>query len=188
MSLLPANLIERVAELPAQWTVAVVNTAPKTPPSESELFFTGSIADEITFWHWLIAGVALLILEMFAPGVVFMWVGIAAMITGIVAWALPGLSLEWLLIIFATLSMASIISGRAYMKTRKDITDHPTLSDRGAKYVGRQFVLEEPITGGFGKIKVDDTTWKVSGDDLPAGAKIEIVAVEGTVFKVEARE
>lgn len=147
-----------------------------------------TIFDEITFWHWLIAGVILIGFEIFAPGVVFMWLGIAAIITGVVAWASPDLLMEWQLIIFAVLSVVSVVSGRAYLKRNPLKTDHPTLNRRGEQYVGRQFTLSEPIVGGFGKIKVDDTTWKVSGEDMAVDAKVEVVAVQGVVLKVEARD
>ena len=145
-----------------------------------------AIFDEITFWHWLIAGVVLIALEMVAPGVVFMWVGIAAIITGGVAWAWPGLSMEWLLILFAALSVVSVVLGRAYLKQNPLESDHPTLNRRGEQYIGRHFTLSEPIVGGFGKIKVDDTTWKVAGDDMPKDVKVQVIAVEGTVLKVKA--
>jgi len=145
------------------------------------------IFDEITFWHWLIAGVILIAFEMFVPGVVFMWVGIAAIITGVVAWAAPDLSLEWLLIIFAVLSVISVVSGRMYLKKHPLATDHPKLNHRGQRYVGRTFVLSEPIVDGYGKIKVDDSTWKISGPDLATGTKVEVVDVDGTVLKVEAQ-
>lgn len=147
-----------------------------------------TIFDEITFWHWLIAGVILIALEMAVPGVVFMWIGIAAIITGIVAWASPDLAMEWLLIIFAVLSVLSVVLGRTYLKRNPLQSDHPKLNRRGEQYVGRHFTLSEPIVGGFGKIKVDDSTWKVSGDDMSVGAKVEVVAVNGVVLKVEARD
>ena len=157
-------------------------------PSERHLDMPITIFDEITFWHWLIAGVILIALEMAVPGVVFMWIGIAAIITGIVAWVSPDLAMEWLLIIFAVLSVLSVVLGRTYLKRNPLQSDHPKLNRRGEQYVGRHFTLSEPIVGGFGKIKVDDSTWKVSGDDMPVGAKVEVVAVNGVVLKVEARD
>ncbi len=144
-----------------------------------------NVFDEVTFWHWLIAGVILMMLEMFVPGVVFMWLGIAALITGIVSWLSPDMALEWQIIIFAVLSVISVISGRMYLKRRPLKTDHPTLNRRGEQYIGRHFTLDEPIEGGFGKIKVDDSTWKISGDDMPAGTKIEVIAAEGVILKVK---
>jgi len=165
---------------------SVLISPPK--PTERQLDMPMTIFDEITFWHWLIAGVILIALEMAAPGVVFMWVGIAAILTGVVAWASPDLAMEWLLIIFAVLSVLSVVLGRAYLKRNPLKSDHPKLNRRGEQYVGRHFTLSEPIVGGFGKIKVDDSTWKVAGDDMPVGAKVEVIAVNGVVLKVEARD
>ena len=140
--------------------------------------------DEITFWHWLIAGVLFIILEMLLPGVVFLWLSIAALITGFVAYVSPDISLQWLTILFSGLSLISVVAGRTILKRSPIATDHPNLNQRGQQYVGRTFVLSEPIVDGFGKIKVDDTTWKVSGEDMPEAASVEVVGVEGIVFKV----
>ena len=66
-------------------------------------------------------------------------------------------------------------------------TDLPTLNRRGEQYVGRHFTLEEAIVNGQGKIRVDDSTWKIEGpEDLPAGSQVQVIAVAGTVLKVEA--
>ena len=66
-------------------------------------------------------------------------------------------------------------------------TDEPLLNKRGEQYVGRTFTLEEAITNGFGKVKVDDSTWKVECEiDLDAGSKITVKSVDGTVLQVEA--
>ena len=163
----------------------LVNPSTTTQAGDSGMM---AVFDEVTFWHWLVAGVLLIILEMFAPGVVFMWVGIAAMITGVIAWAFPELSLQWQMIAFAVLAVASVVGGRQWIKRHPTKTDHPTLSNRGAKYVGRHFVLEVPIEHGFGKVVVDDTTWKVAGQDMPAGTEVEVTGVEGTVFQVKKCE
>lgn len=157
------------------------------PPADDQML-PMNVFDEVTFWHWLIAGVILLILEMFAPGVVFMWLGLAALVTGVITWISPEMVIEWQLIVFAALSVISVVAGRMYLKKKPLHTDHPTLNRRGQQYVGRHFTLEEPIEGGFGKIKVDDSTWKVSGEDMPAGTKIEVIAAEGVILKVEARD
>ena len=63
-------------------------------------------------------------------------------------------------------------------------TDRPLLNQRGAQYVGRQFHLDEPIVNGHGKIKVDDSIWKVHGPDCPEGARVTVTGVDGTVLVV----
>ena len=140
-----------------------------------------------TFWHWLILGVLLIVLEIFAPGVVFLWVGAAAIITGGITWAFPDMAVQWQVIIFAILAVASVLSGRKWLKVHPVQTDHPMLNRRGEQYVGRHFTLSDAIDSGFGKIKVDDSIWKVSGEDMPAGTSVEVTGVDGTVLKVKRR-
>ena len=141
--------------------------------------------DGITFWYWLILGVGMLLLEMLAPGVVFLWLGIAAGITGVVAFSIDTLVWQNQAIIFAVLSVVAVIAGRAWLKQRPVVTDHPTLNQRGAQYVGKSFVLKEAIVDGEGVIVVDDTTWKVRGTDAPAGSRIKITETDGSAFLTE---
>jgi len=56
---------------------------------------------------------------------------------------------------------------------------------RGEQYVNRTFTLEEPVVNGQGKIKVDDSTWKIEGADCESGTKVRVTGVDGVVLKVE---
>ena len=47
--------------------------------------------------------------------------------------------------------------------------------------MGREFYLDSPIERGFGAIRVDDTVWRVAGDDMPAGTQVRVVAIEDGV-------
>jgi membrane protein implicated in regulation of membrane protease activity len=64
-------------------------------------------------------------------------------------------------------------------------TDQPTLNRRGASYVNRNFTLTEPIVNGVGKLRVDDSQWRISGPDVAAGTQVRVVAVDGTTLQVE---
>ena len=141
--------------------------------------------EQITFWHWLIFGVLLVILEVFAPGVVFLWLGIAAFITGTVHLVVPVLPWENQFLIFAALAIVCILSGRYFVARRPSETDHPNLNERGQQHVGRTFVLVESITTGVGKISVDDSTWLVSGADMPKGTQVKVTGVEGSTLTVD---
>lgn len=140
---------------------------------------------ELTFWHWLILGVALIILEALLPGVVFLWMGLAALVTGVVVLVVTGLAWQAQTLIFAALSVVSVIAGRMWWRSRPTVTDHPTLNRRGEQHVGRVFTLEAPIVDGVGKIRVDDSTWKIIGADLPAGTQVKVVGADGTILRVE---
>lgn len=140
---------------------------------------------EITFWHWLILGIGLIVLEALLPGVLFLWMGIAALITGVIALIAADLTWQVQTLIFAALSVVSVIAGRLWWRSRPTVTDHPTLNRRGEQHIGRVVTLDAPITDGVGKIRVDDSTWKVTGEDLPAGTQVKVVGADGTVLRVE---
>ena len=143
------------------------------------------ILEQALFWHWWVAGVAFVVIEIFAPGFIFLWLGVAAAVVGLVMWFDPGLAWEIQLLIFAVVSVAAIFAWRAFARRLPPESDHPNLNRRGAQYVGRQFTLEEAIVNGQGVLRVDDTRWKVEGADLPAGSRVTVTGVEGTVLKVE---
>ena len=143
---------------------------------------------DITFWHWMILGVVLVILEVLAPGIIFLWMGIAAIATGLIVLAADTLGWEYQILVFAGLSVVSVVAGRMWVRSRPTETDHPTLNRRGEQYIGRVFVLEEPLVNGVGKLRVDDTTWKINGGDLPAGTRVRVAQANGTVLQVEKAE
>ena len=141
--------------------------------------------DQITYWHWWIAGVVLVIVEALLPGVVFLWMGIAAGVTGFILFFWPGIEWQAQVMIFAGLSVISVVAGRMWLRSRPTETEDPNLNRRGLQYVGRVFVLEQEISAGIGKIRVDDTMWRVSGADLAAGRRVRVTGIDGATFLVE---
>ena len=145
----------------------------------------GEIFQLLEYWHWLLLGVVFLILEIFAPGVFFMWMGAAAGIVGLALWVFPGIGWEVQVLAFALLTIVSVIAGRKWLERHPIETEQPSLNRRGEQYVGRVFTLQEPIVHGQGKIKVDDSTWKIQGPDCAVGKNVKVVDVDGVVLIVE---
>jgi membrane protein implicated in regulation of membrane protease activity len=141
--------------------------------------------EQMTYWHWLILAAILIILEVFAPGAFMLWIGIAAGVVGVLLYFVPTMTWEYQFIVFSIAAVGSIIAWRSYRNKNPITTDEPTLNRRGAQYIGRTFTLDAPITNGVGKIRVDDSTWKIEGNDCPAGTKVKVVGIENTVFRVE---
>lgn len=137
------------------------------------------------FWHWWIAGIVLMIVEVTAPGAFFLWLGISAFITGLALLVLPSMGWEYQFLIFALFTVVSIVAWRRYLKSRPIATDRPGLNRRSEQYIGRDFTLAEPIVNGVGKVRISDTSWKIEGEDLPEGTKITVTGTHGTVLKVE---
>jgi hypothetical protein len=140
-----------------------------------------------THWHWWVLGMILLGIEAFAPGFFFLWLGIAAGLVGLIMLIDPNLSWQVQIILYALLSVASILVWRFWLRTSLiPPTDYPTLNRRAEQYMGRTLTLEYPIVNGRGRIRVDDSWWSVEGEDLPAGTFVRVVELDSTILRVEA--
>jgi membrane protein implicated in regulation of membrane protease activity len=134
-------------------------------------------------WHWFILAVVLAILEIFAPGAFFLWLGIAAGVVGALVYVAPTLGWEYQVLAFSALSVISIVVWRRFFRVVPGDTDQPSLNRRGEQYVGRTFTLSEPVINGVGKIRVDDSIWKIHGEDCPAGTRVRVTGADGTILK-----
>jgi membrane protein implicated in regulation of membrane protease activity len=140
---------------------------------------------QLNAWHWGIIAAVLIILEMFVPGAFLLWLGVAAAVNSILLVFIPAMSWEAQFVIFAVVSVVSIVAFRRWRDKNPVATDQPALNRRGDQYVGRTFTLAEPIVNGQGKLYVDDSTWKIEGDDCDAGIKVRVTGVDGVVLRVE---
>lgn len=143
---------------------------------------------QLVFWHWFALAVILGILDVvLGANFFFVWCGLAAFVVGLCKLFIPSLLWEYQLLIFGIGVMASLLLWRQYVKRGlRAHSDTPNLNRRSAQYIGRVFTLEEPIVNGLGKVRVEDTIWRVAGnEDLPVGTKVRVVSVNGVVLKVE---
>ncbi|WP_321528995.1 NfeD family protein [Sedimenticola selenatireducens] len=140
--------------------------------------------ESATYWQWWVLAVILIVLEVFSPGAFFLWMAISAGIVGLVMLLMPELGWEIQILVFALFSVISIVAWRLYLLKHPTESDQPRLNRRGEQYIDRIFTLSEPVVNGQGKIKVDDSIWKIRGDDCPAGSRVKVVGVDGVVLLV----
>lgn len=139
---------------------------------------------EPVYWNWWLLGVLLMAIEAIAPGFFFLWLGVAALLVGLLLTVLPGLAWTWQLLLFAVLSVGSIVAWQLRLRRQPTPTQDPLLNRRGHQYVGRVFTLDSPAINGYSKIRVDDSTWKVAVDqDYPAGTRLRIIGVDGVILR-----
>jgi membrane protein implicated in regulation of membrane protease activity len=135
-------------------------------------------------WIWLIAGIVLAIAELVVPGVFLIWLGAAALVTGMVALG-ASLSLPAEFGVFALTAAVSVVTGRIVMARMPILSDDPLLNERTARLIGRKVVVTEAIVGGEGRVRVGDGIWPATGSDSPAGATVKIVGADGARLHVE---
>src|SRR5215218_5741606 len=118
------------------------------------------LIDNLGPWSWVILGVVLMGLEVVAPGAFLLWFGLAAVLTGLVDWALH-LSWQMSALVFAVLSVGAVLLGRAVTRNRdEEGGGRPALNRRGQSLVGHIFTLDSPIEAGCGRIRVGDSFWR----------------------------
>ncbi|WP_295967229.1 NfeD family protein [uncultured Bartonella sp.] len=139
-------------------------------------------------WNWVVLGFVLLLLELIFPGVFFVWFGLGALLTALVSllfYHLPWVaSWEVEVIFFLIFSIIMVLIGRNFFRRDRE-TDEPLLNRRTDQIIGKRVVLEEPVQDGKGRIRVDDTIWRIKGPDLPEGTEVKVIAFDNGVFTIE---
>jgi len=137
------------------------------------------------YWTWLVAAGVLLILELLARGVFFIWLAIAAVLVGAVHAAF-GLQWQMEFLLFGIFAVISALAGRKIMQGRApNASTSPYLNQRMLSCVGTIVVLQHPIRDGRGKVMIDDILWDVAGPDCPAGTRVKVNGVDGLRLLVE---
>lgn len=131
---------------------------------------------------WIAAGLVMMLLEMAVPGVFLLWLGLAAVGTGIVVHLLA--PVFWVdVLVFAVLASGSIVLALRLRGPRRV----PTLNTPASGLVGREAVALE-FHGRTGRVRVGDSDWNARlahGVEAPAPqVPLRVVGVEGTTLIV----
>lgn len=143
---------------------------------------------EHTHLAWLILGGLLLAAEMLGGNGYLLWSGVAAVLTGLLAWLLP-FSWEWQGVVFALLTMLAAWLWWKWLskRVRQQKPADASLNQRGQQLLGRRFQLDNALVNGRGHMRVGDSSWPVTADtDLAAGTRVEVTAVEGITLRIKA--
>src|SRR6185437_6109886 len=136
-------------------------------------------------WLWLIGGVVLLIAEVIAPGFFLIFIGAAAIITGVLAMAL-GLPIPVQLGAFAILAFLSArLVGRRFYATRYDYSPDPFLNNKIGRLLGKVVVVVQAVDSHGGRVRVGDSEWSARGGPAAVGERVRIVDIDGNCLKVE---
>jgi inner membrane protein len=135
-------------------------------------------------WNWLIFGFILMALEVAAPGIFLFWLGLAALLVGLLSFAIHP-SWQTQLLMFAVFAAAAVPVWRRLARSDTSVSaSNPFLNKRADALVGRVFTLEKPIIDGWGTVRIGDTIWRVAGPDAPAGSRVKIVQADGANLTV----
>jgi inner membrane protein len=137
-------------------------------------------------WNWLVFGIILMALELVAPGVFLFWLGLAALLVGLLSFVIHP-SWQAQILMFAVFAAAAVPLWRRIARSHTAASkSNPFLNKRADALIGRVFTLEKPIIDGAGTVRIDDTVWRVAGPDTPAGNRVKIVQADGASLTVAA--
>ncbi len=136
-------------------------------------------------WLWMIGGVLLLIAELVAPGFFLVFVGGAAVATGLFT-VLFGLGVPAQLALFALYSLLAVMIGRKVYANAATEAGSPLLNDPSARLVGKVVTVVESIDEHGGRVRLGDGDWSARGGPAAPGDRVRITGVDGNCLNVEA--
>ena len=101
----------------------------------------------IDYWFWIGLSIILFIIEIFTFTSYSLWLGIGALLTGVIAFVFPSMSWPLQGLTFAVMAVVGITIGYKYFRSQEthNRTINDTLNQRGSQYVGRVFGLPSQI-------------------------------------------
>jgi hypothetical protein len=135
-------------------------------------------------WAWLIGGILLLIAEVIAPGFFLVFIGAAAMATGLFT-LLFDLGTVPQLALFALYALLAVMLGRRFYSNKSTHSADPLLNDRAGRLVGKVVTVVTPVDEHSGRVRVGDSEWSARGGPAAVGERVRITGVDGNCLKVE---
>lgn len=142
----------------------------------------------MVWWGWMVIGVLLLGAELFIIEADFflVFLGAAAILTGLLSFAVPAVP-EWgQWLVFAALALVSMVffRKRVYRLLRREV---PDMADDMLREQ-LQLPVGLPVDGTC-RVELRGSTWtarNVGAIPISAGARVRIVGVDGITLSVQA--
>ena len=142
----------------------------------------------LAWWHWEIAGLALVLLELAVPAFFIIWFGFGAMLVGLALLVVPGMALSAQIGLWVLASVAmTLLWFRVFRRSQ-----HKTLIGTAAGEVIGEIGLLVSAVAPFerGKVRFQRPVlgaeeWACMAESaIAAGERVRVVSVEGSFVKV----
>ncbi|MDC0981410.1 NfeD family protein [Candidatus Pseudothioglobus singularis] len=137
--------------------------------------------DNLNFMHWLVLGLALIILELFLWTTFLLWIGASAITMSIVFYLIPDVDGLIQLLTFLAISVAATYLSKKYYPV-KTVDDE--LNEKAKTYIGKECKVSS-MEDGVIKVQIGKSLWFAEGTDLSVGQAVKIVGVKASTFIVE---
>ncbi len=140
------------------------------------------------WWHWAVAGMALILAELAVPAFVLVWFGLGALQVALIVAVAPDIGLTMQLAIWLATSLALVvlwfrIFKTGFHKTRIGMADADVIGEVGL--LARDVAPFEKGEVRFQKPVLGSEVWPCIADEpLKSGTRVKVLAVEGSFLKV----
>ena len=138
---------------------------------------------------WFLIGLGLVFTELAVPGVILVFIGVAAWIVAALDWCgIDSLSIQ--LWVFGLTSLGLVVFARRYVKSWFSGKETGAEGDLDEEFVGKAVLVVKAIEkGGFGLVELKGAQWKaISDTDLKEGEHALVVDRDNLTLRVKSRE
>lgn len=137
---------------------------------------------------WLILAVALGVAEIFTLTAALGLLGVASLLTALVA--VLGLPVPLQLLVFVVASTAGLVLVRPIV--RRHLDRRPPARFGVSALVGKSAYVVSEVTGRGGRVRIGGEEWSARSYDetlvIPVGATVDVMEIEGATAVVYPRE
>ena len=139
------------------------------------------LLDNLNYLHWLVFGLALIIVELFFWSMFLLWIGAAAITISIVFYLYPEVSWVLQVLSFILLSVVSTFLAKKYFPV-KTVDDE--LNINAKSHIGKECTVVS-IENSNVKVRLGESLWFAKGCEMIVGQKVQIVDVDSSTLIVE---
>jgi len=139
------------------------------------------LLENLNYLHWLVFGLALVIVELILWSMFLLWIGASAITISIVFYLYPEVSAGLQALSFVLLSLVSIFLAKKYFPV-KTIDDE--LSINAKNHIGKECTVVS-IENNIIKVRLGESLWFAKGCEMSVGQKVRIVDTDSSTFIVE---
>ena len=134
-------------------------------------------------WIWAIGGLLLLLAELVAPGFFLVFLGVAAIATGLFT-LLFDLGLVPQLVLFVIYTALALMIGKRWYAEPGHSDESLRLNDPGRRLIDKVVTVVDPVDDHGGRVRVGDGEWSARGGPAATGEKVRVIAVDGNCLSV----
>ena len=135
-------------------------------------------------WLWAIGGLVLLIAEVVAPGFFLVFLGVAAIATGLFT-LLFDLGLAPQLALFVIYTALAVMIGKRWYAEPHEGDQRHAINEPAKRLIGRTVTAVTDVDDHGGRVRVGDGEWNARGGPAATGDRLTVTGVEGNCLMVE---